>query len=135
MPNMLRSPDLALGELEREVLETLWTEGPQNPAAVHERVGVPRDISINTVSSALKRLFEKQLLLREKVSHAYVYRAAITRGELQRSLIGALVTQFGEARDSGLLAAFVDLAEAQGEDALRELEQMIAARLAREADE
>jgi hypothetical protein len=45
------------------------------------------------------------------------------------------VTQFGEVRDSGLLAAFVDLAQAQGEDALRELEQMIAARLAREANE
>jgi predicted transcriptional regulator len=130
MANMLRFPDLALGELEREVLEILWTEGPQNPGIVHERVGAPRRISINTVCSALKRLYEKGLLEREKVSHAYVYRAAITRAELQRNLIEAIASQFGEASDPGFLAAFVDLAEAHGEDTLRELEQMIAARLA-----
>ena len=130
---MLRVPDLSLGELEREVLETLWREGPQNPAAVHGQVGAPRDISVNTVSSALKRLFEKKLLAREKVSHAYVYRAVVTRGQLQRDLIGALASQFGEEGDTGFLAAFVDLAEAQGEGMLRELERMIAARL-RERD-
>ena len=127
---MLRLPDLALGELEREVLEILWTEGPHNPGAVHERVGAPRGISVNTVSSALKRLVEKGLLEREKISHAYVYRAVVTRAELQRSLIGAIASQFGEGSDTGFLAAFVDLAQAQGEDTLRELEQMIAARLA-----
>jgi predicted transcriptional regulator len=127
---VLRFPDLALGELEREVLEILWTEGPQNPVAVHERVGAPRGISVNTVSSALKRLVQKGLLEREKVSHAYVYRAVVTRAELQRSLFGAIASQFGQESDSAFLAAFVDLAHAQGEDTLRALEQMIAARLA-----
>jgi predicted transcriptional regulator len=131
MANVLRFPNLALGEVEREVLETLWTDGPQNPASVHERVGAPRGISVNTVSSALKRLFEKQLLGREKVSHAYVYQAVVTRAELQRDLIGALASQFDEPGDFGFLAAFVDLAESHGEDTLRELEQMIAARLTR----
>jgi predicted transcriptional regulator len=130
MANVLRFPDLALGQLERQVLEYLWTAGPQNPGVVHEHVGA--GISVNTVSSALKRLFEKGLLEREKVSHAYVYRAVITRAELQRNLIGAIATQFGRESTSGFLAAFVDLAEAQGEETLRELEQMIAARLAGE---
>jgi predicted transcriptional regulator len=132
MANVLRLPDLALGELEREVLEILWTEGPQNPGEVHDRVGAPRGISVNTVSSALKRLVQKGLLERDKVSHAYVYRTVVSRADLQRSLIGAIASQFGEGSDSGFLAAFVDLAHAQGEDTLRELEQMIAARLAGE---
>jgi predicted transcriptional regulator len=130
MANVLRFPGLALGELEREVLEILWTQGPQNPVAVHEHVGAPRGISVNTVSSALKRLVQKGLLEREKVSHAYVYRAVVTRAELQRSLFGAIASQFGQESDSAFLAAFVDLAQAQGEDTLRELEQMITARLA-----
>jgi predicted transcriptional regulator len=130
MPNMLRFPDLTLGDLEREVLETLWADGPQNPVVVHERIGLARDISINTVSSALKRLYEKGLLDREKVSHAYVYRAIVTRAELQRDLIGALVNQFGQPSGSSFLAAFVDVAEAQGRGTLRELEKMITTRLA-----
>lgn len=130
MSNILRFPDLALGELEQQVLETLWEHGALKPADVHERVGVSRGISVNTVSSALKRLYEKDLLTREKISHSYVYSAAIDRAQLQRQLIGAIATQFSDARDTSLLAAFVDVAEAGGEDTLRELEALIARRLA-----
>lgn len=129
MSHILRFPDLALGELEQEVLETLWHDGALSPGEVHERVGAVRGISVNTVSSALKRLHGKGLLDREKVSHSYVYRAAITRAELQRQLIGAIASKFADEERSGLLAAFVDVAEAGGEATLRKLEAMIAARL------
>jgi predicted transcriptional regulator len=130
MSTMLRLPDLALGELERDVLEALWELGPLNPGAVHERVGGPRGISVNTVSSALKRLCDKELLAREKVSHAYVYRPTVTRAELQRQMLGGIAHQFGDEGSAGFLAAFVDLAEQSGDDTLRRLERMIAERLA-----
>lgn len=129
---MLRVPALTLGELERAVLEVLWTEGPSNPNTVHAHVVEGRGISVNTVSSALKRLLGKGLLSRTKVSHAYVYQAEITRAELQRALLGAVAEQFDDG-GPGLLAAFVDLAEARGEDTLRRLEAMIAARLDEDA--
>jgi predicted transcriptional regulator len=127
---MIQFPDITLGEVEIAVLEELWTQGPLNPGAVHERVGKPRGISINTVSSALKRLYQKALLEREKVSHAYVYRAAVTRSDLQRHLIGEITAQFSGETGASFLAAFVDLAEGQGEATLRRLEQMVADRLA-----
>ncbi len=130
---MLRFPDLALGELETAVLEALWTHGSMKPAEVHGAVGRP-DISVNTVSSALKRLSDKGLLTRDKVSHSYVYRANITRSELQRQLIGAIAAQFGDTGGQGLLAAFVDIAEERGDDSLRDLERLIADRL-EEGDE
>jgi predicted transcriptional regulator len=111
------------------VLEALWTEGPLSPNAAHALVGEPRSISVNTVSSALKRLYEKGLLRREKVSHAYVYEAAVTRAELQRHLISAIAEQFDDQGGLGLLAAFVDLAQEQGEASLRRLERLVAAKL------
>lgn len=127
---MLRLPELNLGELEHAVLETLWSSGPLNPIEVHEQLGAPRRPSLNTVSSALKRLYEKGLLERRKVSHAYVYEAVVTRSELQRKLIGAIVAQFEGSGGSGVLAAFVDVAQSHGEETLRRLEKMIADRLA-----
>lgn len=130
---MLRLPQLALGELERAVLNALWTDGPLNPGAVHERVGAQRGISPNTVASALKRLMDKGLLDREKVSHAYVYRPTLCRGELQRRLIVAIADQFPDEGGAGLLAAFVDVAQGQGAESLRQLEAMVADRL--EGDE
>lgn len=127
---MIRLPDLALGEVERAVLEVLWADGPMNPVSVHERVGEPRGISVNTVSSAMKRLHEKGLLSREKVSHAYVYATALTRAELQRQLIDAIGAQFDGDGSTGMLAAFVDVAGDRGEATLRRLEALVAERLA-----
>ena len=139
MVDMLRVPNFALGQLEKIVLEILWEYGPLNPLAVHEHVGRLRAVdgpakrlsghSIKTVSSALKRLFEKGLLHREKVSHAFVYQASVSRVELQRQLIGTLSQEFGEKDHASFLAAFVDMAEASGEETLRRLESMISERL------
>ncbi len=129
MARILQFPNLALGALEHEVLEVLWAEGALSPKAVHAHVGVERGISVNTVSSALKRLLEKQMLEREKVSHSYVYRATITRAELQRQLIGSIASRFAGEERLGLLAAFVDVAQDDGEETLRRLEAMIAERL------
>lgn len=127
-------PDLSLGALEREVLSVLWEESPLKPSDVHARVAGDRGITVNTVSSALKRLFEKNLLVREKVSHSYVYSPGISRIELQRQLINSVATQFGAESGAGVLAAFVDLTEKRGVDALKRLESMIADRL-RETEE
>ncbi len=126
---MLRVANLNLGELEAHVLEVLWTEGPLKPNSVHEQVAKTRNISPNTTSSALKRLYEKGLLNRKKDSHAYLYSAAVTRSEVQRQLMGALAEQFQTDGGAGFMAAFVDLAEEKGEETLKQLEQMIAAKL------
>lgn len=130
MSDQVRLPELSLGELEQAVLDALWAYGAMNPNEAHAQVGAPRGISVNTVASALKRLWGKGLLARRKVSHAYVYEAKITREGLQRELISAIASQFGDGSGQGMLAAFVDLAEAQGgEETLRRLEGLIAARL------
>lgn len=129
MTHILRFPNLALGALEVEVLDILWTHGALQPNAVHEHIGEGKDITIKTVASALKRLYEKELLSREKISHAYVYKPAVDRASLQRQLIGTITSHFDSAESPSFLSAFVDLAEEHGEDALRQLEQMIAARL------
>lgn len=126
---MLRVPELALGDLERDVLDALWKNGELSPVSVHQLVGEPRNVSVNTVASALKRLHQKGLLHREKISHSYVYSPAISRADLQKLLIGEIANQFDDQYSSSFFAAFLDLAEEQGEDSLRMLEEMIAQRL------
>lgn len=124
---MLKLPQMALGELELAVLDVLWSGEAMSPNAVHAAVDREQRISSKTVASALKRLFEKGILRREKVSHSYEYSAAMTRAELQRSLIGAVAAEL--SADGGLMAAFVDIAEAEGDESLRRLERLVAARL------
>ena len=56
--------------------------------------------------------------------------STVTRAQLQRQMIGAIAERFPDTEGKGLLAAFVDYAESDGDDTLRQLEALIAARLA-----
>jgi predicted transcriptional regulator len=120
-----------LGELERAVMDLVWRCGPCDVKTAHAQLGKVRGITLNTVQSAMDRLFKKGLLEREKVSHAFVYSAALTREELGTAIVeDALRNVIG--RDPGpMLSAFVDLTARAGHDSLARLEDMIRERRAR----
>src|SRR5215208_3094824 len=82
---------LYLGDLEAAVMEHVWEAGPSDVKAVHRLVGLPRQITHNTVQSTMERLYRKGLLAREKVSHAYVSSAALSRAEYCARLVHDVV--------------------------------------------
>ncbi len=112
-------------------MNRLWTGGPQDVKACHLTIGPSRRITHNTVQSTMERLFRKGLLRRDKVSHAYVYEAALSREEYGTQLARAvLAAAVGNVAPVSLLAAFVDLAERTGDEGLARLERLIAERRA-----
>ena len=122
-------PDfLVLGELERAVLEHLWSVSRADAKDVHVAIGRRRGITLNTVQSTLKRLYEKGLLRRAKVSHAHVYEPAMARHEFERAALDRTVEQVLGGRTDAMIAAFVDLTERAGDDGLAKLEALIAAK-------
>lgn len=100
--------------------------------AVHHGIGRPRGITLNTVQSTLKRLHDKGYLLREKVSHAYIYRPASSRAAFQRRALDEIVDLLMDGEPDAMLSAFVDLTERAGRERLRQLEQLVASRLAKQ---
>jgi len=119
-----------LGELETAVMEHLWHCDSGDAKSVHHKVGIKREISLNTIQSTLERLFRKKLLGRQKVGHAYVYSAAIQRGELMSRLINDVVNTLSDGKSDYMLSAFVDFAARSDELSLDKLEQLIAERRA-----
>lgn len=117
-----------LGELELDVLEHLWTQRDADVHETHAAVGKRRGISPNTVGSALERLYKKALLSREKVSHAYRYRAAIDKEAFRARKVVEAAGGLRALGKSGMLAAFVDLVADSDEAALLELERLIRLR-------
>ena len=73
---------MSLGDLESAVMEYCWTAGEGDAKAVHRVIGEPRQITLNTIQSTLKRLYAKGLLLRRKVSHAHIYAPRMSRDEV-----------------------------------------------------
>lgn len=117
-----------LGDLEAAVLERLWASGPADVKAVHRAIGEPRGITLNTVQSAMERLFRKGLLTREKVSHAYVYSARHSREQLGARVVEEVVGRLLGGEAVPVLEAFVDLAARTDAANLDRLERLIAAK-------
>lgn len=116
-----------LGELEIQVLEYLWQEADATAKEFHEYVSVDRPSSLNTVQSAMERLFRKGLVIRKKVSHSYRYSAKVTKADLLGHLINDLVGKFNsDSRSSA--AAFLNAAEQLDAQTLDLLEAEIARR-------
>jgi len=109
-------------------MNQLWTSGEGDAKAVHAALGKRRGITLNTIQSTLKRLFEKRLLERDKVSHAHIYRARLSREEFHRGLLGELVGDLMHGQADAVVAAFVDLTERAGPEHLARLEAMVAER-------
>ncbi len=117
-----------LGDLEVAVLENIWGIGSSDAKQVHAAIGRNRNTSLNTVQSALERLFRKNLLRREKISHAFVYSAAVTRDGLMLNLIDDVVRSVSNGGSDSMLTAFLDIAERADENNLQRLEKLIAER-------
>lgn len=117
-----------LGDLEQAVLQHLWGVDDADVHETHAAVGRRRGISPNTVGSALERLFKKGLLEREKVSHAYRYRAALDPETFRALKVLDAAGGIRALARSGVLAAFVDLVADSDRDALAELERLVRVR-------
>jgi len=63
-----------LGDLEREVLQLVWAQGPVSAEAIRERLGKP--LKESTVRTVLSRLEEKGYLKHQVENRAYIYEAA-----------------------------------------------------------
>lgn len=111
----------------------LWSGGEGEAKSVHTSLGISRGITLSTIQSTLKRLFEKGLLERDKVSHAHVYRPRLSRAAFHRDLLGELVADLMDGQADVVVAAFVDVAENAGPEHLARLETLVAERRRRAA--
>lgn len=114
-----------LGELELAVLDHLWKVQEADVLETHSAVGERRGITVNTVGSALERLFRKGLVSREKVSHAYRYSPTMDRDTFRARKLVDAAGGTKELANEGLLAAFVEVLADTRVEALDDLEALI----------
>ncbi len=97
---MARKKTPTLTEAEYRLMDILWTAGPLSVAEVVERVGDP-PLAYNTVLTTLRILEQKAYVRHRASGRAFIYRAAVERGEAQRDVVNHVVSRFfgGSSRD------------------------------------
>ncbi len=116
----------ALGHLEFQVMEILWTQGESNVRDVAQ--SLQRPLAYTTVMTTLDRLFKKGLLARRKMERAFLYAPLLTRAEWDQREADDWVAGFlAGAQSSGelLVSCFVDAIGTHDEKLLTELERKI----------
>ncbi len=117
---------LALGRLERQVLDETWRLGEVSVrdiyAAFEER------IAYTTLMTTLDRLFRKRILDRRKDGRAFFYSAAVSREEFEHGIredvIDGLLGHGAEGVQP-VLACIVDTVSECDRELLDELERLV----------
>ncbi|MGB9463607.1 MAG: BlaI/MecI/CopY family transcriptional regulator, partial [Candidatus Acidiferrum sp.] len=86
------SQSSALGTLEFELMEILWSHGESSVRDVVPKLSRP--LAYTTVMTTLDRLFKKGLLDRHKSERAFVYLPHLSRQEWERTRAENLVAGF-----------------------------------------
>jgi BlaI family transcriptional regulator, penicillinase repressor len=97
-------PDL--GDLEREVMQLVWANGPVTAEAVRERL--ERRLKESTVRTVLRRLEDKGYVTHTVDGRTYVYAAAAPRGRVAAKAVQRIVDWFCNGSIEEVLVGMVD---------------------------
>jgi predicted transcriptional regulator len=116
---------MQLGDLEKSVLQHLWSCQQADAKSVHGALGEVRGTSLHTIQSTLDRLFKKGLLARTKQGHAFMYRPKVDRASLIATLITQVTADFMQAGENSLITAFASSSVSFNAAELDKLETLI----------
>ena len=114
-----------LGDLEADVMETLWAGDARTVRDVHRHLTGKRNIAYTTVMTVMSRLADKGLLDKSKHGAAFVYRPRCTREEFTRSTVGRVVRELVEDFAAPAIRQFVDCADDEDPEKIEELARLI----------
>lgn len=85
-----------LTPLELKIMEVLWSRGPSSVRDVHEQFPEKGRPAYTTVQTMLNRLEKKKAVRRAgKISWAFIFEAAVSRGAAQGRLVDEVLGVFG----------------------------------------
>jgi predicted transcriptional regulator len=121
--------DRHFGTLELRVLEALWAASA--PQSVRDLQPVFPGVAYTTLMTTLDRLHRKDVLAREKVGRAFVYRARFTRDRLRAHLAESVLQAVfgdGDSELKPILSFFVETVSRKDRESLEALERLIEER-------
>jgi predicted transcriptional regulator len=98
----------SLGDLERQVMEFLWENGPSTGEAVRTAVSKERPLTDSTIRTVLRRLEAKQYVRHEMDGRQFVYSSAREPGRAAADAVRSVLRTFCRGSLEELLTGLVD---------------------------
>lgn len=100
---------MALGDLEKQVMDTLWLKKEAAGKEVFIEIRRSRAIALTTVLTVLERLVKKGIVKRLKSDGVYMYTPVFTREEFADKISQAVMKGVLDIAASSAVASFVDI--------------------------
>ncbi len=111
-------------EVELQILNAIWDDGPSTVRQIHNLVGAERQTNYSTTVKMLVVMFEKGLVKRDDSVRPQIYRAAITRSGAQKKMLKSLIQRAYEGSAKSLVIQALSSQQASKAD-LVEIRELI----------
>ncbi len=101
------SDDIALSELQLDVMRVLW-RGEASVADVAAALVTSRGLAHTTIATVLTRLGKRGLVDARRDGRQLVYRALVDESQVRRSMVGDLIQSLFRGDPKALLAHLVN---------------------------
>jgi BlaI family penicillinase repressor len=126
--NMPKKPlEIRLGRLGLQIMNVVWDKGKATVYDVKEAISRGRTPAYTTILTMMRKLEAKGYLEHDVDDRTYVYRAAISRQEVRRSLLADLLERVFEGSPSLLVNSLVEQNRVTEEE-LREIQKLLIGR-------
>ena len=122
---MPRKPSSTLTEVELQILNVLWSNGPGSVGRIHSALKGRRNTGYSSTLKMVQVMTEKGLLVKDDTCRPQIFTPAMTQEQAQAGLVDALIqSAFGGAVDTLVLRALESKHVSPEE--LRRIKKMIA---------
>ena len=108
MRNISKPPRKALSQLEHQVMEILWAQGPSNSDQVRQLLAPKNPLKDSTIRTILRRLQAKGYVKHEVHGRTYVYSVVETPGRLAVGAVRQIINRFCGGSLEQLLVGLVE---------------------------
>jgi len=111
-------------ELERPLMEILWTKGAMKGKDLYEQIRRKRDIAYTTALTVLDRLSKKGLIKKDRKSGTILFTPAISRQAYESAVTESFVQKAFDVSPDLAVSAFADMFSKMSKEDLGKLEKL-----------
>ncbi len=112
-------------ELERPLMEILWTTGPIKGRDLYEEIRRKKDIAYTTALTVLDRLSKKGIVKKDRKLGTILFTPAVSRRAYESAITGSLVQKAFETSPDLAVSAFAQMFSRMPKEDVDRLEKLL----------
>ena len=112
-------------ELERPLMEILWTKGSMKGKDLYEEIRREKDIAYTTALTVLDRLSKKGLIKKDRKSGIILFTPAVSRQAYESAVTESLVQKAFDVSPDLAVSAFADIFSRMSKGNLEKFEKLL----------